>query len=117
MVTKVQIAQADIFPSGKRMRKMAGITVRDMSPEFGFGSVVTGVTYETLADPAIRRKIVDLFEDRGMIIFAGVEPSQKMHIAISNVFGPLKDHPVPVVPRVDQESMPGVIDMHYKPGG
>ena len=96
---------------------MTGIAVRDMSPEFSFGSIITGVTQETLADPAIRRQIVDLFEDRGMIIFAGVEPSQKMHVAISNLFGPLKDHPVPVVPRVDQEAMPGVIDMHYKPGG
>jgi len=34
-----------------------------------------------------------------------------MHVALSNVFGPLKDHPSKAVPRVDQDSMPGVIDM------
>jgi taurine dioxygenase len=36
-----------------------------------------------------------------------------MHVAISNVFGPMKDHPVASVARVDSDSMPGVIDMRY----
>ena len=72
---------------------MARITVGEMSPEFTFGSVITGVTYAALDDPAIRQQIVDVFEDRGLIIFEGVEPSQKMHVAISNVFGPLRITP------------------------
>ncbi|OYX28152.1 MAG: hypothetical protein B7Z03_12280, partial [Hydrogenophilales bacterium 32-62-9] len=38
-----------------------------------------------------------------------------MHLAISDVFGPLKDHPVPSVPRVDADAAPGVIDMAYDP--
>jgi taurine dioxygenase len=36
-------------------------------------------------------------------------------VAISNVFGPLKDHPVKTVQRVDQDAMPGVIDMTHNP--
>jgi taurine dioxygenase len=50
-----------------------------------------------------------------MIVFENVEPTSQMHVDISNVFGPLKDHPVATVPRVDQDMMPGVIDMTYNP--
>jgi taurine dioxygenase len=94
---------------------MAGIEVRDLREDLPFGAIVTGATFATLADPAIRRQINQLFEDRGMIVFDGVEPSEAMHAAISDVFGPLKDHPVPSVARVDQNKMPGVIDMKTEP--
>ena len=94
---------------------MTDIEVRNLRDDLGFGAIITGVTYETLADPAVRERINQVFEDRGMIVFAGVEPSEEMHAAISNVFGPLKDHPVPSVARVDQKKMPGVIDMKTEP--
>jgi len=38
-----------------------------------------------------------------------------MQIALSDIFGPLKDHPSKAVPRVDQDAMPGVIDMTCPP--
>jgi taurine dioxygenase len=38
-----------------------------------------------------------------------------MHVEVSNVFGTLKDHPVASVERVDNEAMPGVIDMRHDP--
>ena len=63
----------------------------------------------------MRKEINEVFERRGLIVFEGVEASTDMHLAISNVFGPLKDHPVPVVARVDQKKAPGVIDMKYDP--
>jgi taurine dioxygenase len=94
---------------------MAGIQVRDLRDDLSFGAIVEGATYETLADPVVRAQLNEIFEDRGMIVFEGVEPSQQMHLAISNVFGPLKEHPTNSTPRVDGGMMPGVIDMHSKP--
>jgi taurine dioxygenase len=94
---------------------MSGIKIRSLRDDLSYGAIVEGVTYETLEDPAVRAKLNDLFEERGLIVFEGVEPSQKMHVAVSNVFGPLKDHPTSSTPRVDGEMMPGVIDMHSKP--
>lgn len=94
---------------------MTSLTVRPLQDDLPFGVRVAGVTYETLEDPAVRRQLVDLFEDRGLIVFEDIEPSQKMHVTLSNVFGPLKDHPVPVVDRVDQDAYPGVIDMKHDP--
>ena len=94
---------------------MAGIKTRDLRADRNFGAIVEGVTYETLANPAVRAQLNEVFEERGLIVFEGVEPSQKMHLAVSNVFGPLKDHPTKSTPRVDGDMMPGVIDMHSKP--
>ncbi|WP_297494147.1 TauD/TfdA family dioxygenase [Acidocella sp.] len=94
---------------------MAGIKVRDLRSDLSWGAIVDGVTYETLADPAVRGQLNEIFEDRGMIVFENVEPSQKMQVEISNVFGPLKKHPTYTTPRVDEDMMPGVIDMHSMP--
>ena len=94
---------------------MTSINVRPLRDDLPFGARISGVTYQTLEDEAIRRQINDVFEDRGMIVFEGVEPSPQMHLAISNIFGPLKDHPVPAVKRVDDDWMPGVIDMAHDP--
>jgi taurine dioxygenase len=92
---------------------MTGINVRPLQDSLSFGARVSGVTEATLRDPEVRRQLNDIFEDRGMIVFEDVEPSGSMHLAISDVFGPLKDHPVKTVERVDQDAMPGVIDMRH----
>jgi taurine dioxygenase len=102
------------------MRKHTGgatmsIKVTPLRDDLSFGSRISGVNYEVLKNEAVRKQIADIFEDRGLIVFENVEPSNEMHLAISDVFGPLKDHPVASVPRVDGKSMPGVIDMKYNP--
>ena len=94
---------------------MTDITVHKLRNDLNFGAIVEGVTYETLADPIIRAQLNSIFDERGMIVFEGVEPSQKMHLAISDVFGPLKEHPTKTTPRVAGDVMPGVIDMHSTP--
>jgi len=94
---------------------MSGITVRNLRDDLSFGAIIEGVTYETLADPDVRDQINDTFANRGMIVFKGVEPSSKMHVAISEVFGPLKDHPTKTTGRTAEDLAPGVIDMHYVP--
>lgn len=91
------------------------IKVTPLREDLPFGARISGVTQEVLKDDAIRKQIYDVFEDRGLIIFENIEPSGQMHVALSNVFGPLKDHPVAAVKRVDQDTMPGVIDMAHDP--
>jgi len=56
-----------------------------------------------------------VFEDRGMIVFENVEQTGRMQVLLSEVFGPLKDHPVKMVERVDQDAMPGVITIRTSP--
>lgn len=94
---------------------MSGIKVRDLGENYSFGSVVDGVDYDMLKDTDTRNQLKNLLLERGLLVFENVEASQNMHVAISNVFGPLKDHPTKSTPRVDQDHHPGVIDMHSKP--
>ena len=94
---------------------MSKIKVRNLRDDLSFGSIVEGATYETLADPEVRAELNALFEDRGMIVFKGVESSDAMHLAVSDVFGPLKDHPTKGTARVNDNAAIGVIDMHSQP--
>lgn len=91
------------------------LDVRPLRADLSFGARIGGLTRERLADEDVRRELNRVFEDRGLIVFEEVEPSTPMHAALSDVFGPMKDHPSKAVPRVDQDSMPGVIDMACKP--
>ena len=96
---------------------MTGITIRDLREDLSFGAIVEGITFDTLADEAVREQLRKTFKERGVLIFKNVEPNSKMQVAISTVFGPLKDHPTKTTPR-DKETgdeAHGVIDMHYMP--
>jgi taurine dioxygenase len=94
---------------------MSAIQIMPLQDDLTFGARISGVTEEALHDDGIRDQLNRVFEDRGLLIFEQVEQSPKMQVALSEVFGPLKDHPVPSVKRVDQDAMPGVIDMRYNP--
>ncbi|MFT4025612.1 MAG: TauD/TfdA family dioxygenase [Novosphingobium sp.] len=91
------------------------LDVRPLGGGLDFGARIGGVTRENLGDAAVRAELNRVFEESGLIVFEDVEPSAAMHAELSNVFGPMKDHPSKAVPRVDQDAMPGVIDMNCKP--
>jgi len=95
---------------------MSALEVTPIRDGLSFGAKISGVTRENSADPAIREQVNAIFEREGLIVFKDVEPSGQMHVALSDIFGPLKDHPSPAVPRVGGDGMPGVIDMEAKPG-
>ena len=90
--------------------------VRPLQEDLPFGVRIGGLTRAILEDPAIRKEIDDLFVRHGMIVFEDVEQSDEMQLALSNCFGPLKEHPVKSLSRVDSERLPGVITLHSKPG-
>jgi taurine dioxygenase len=91
------------------------IEVRELRSDLSFGSRVSGANRETLADPAVREELKRVFEERGFIVFEDMEPSAKMQVELSKVFGPLKDHPTKSVAREAEDLAEGVIDMHYVP--
>jgi taurine dioxygenase len=94
---------------------MASIEVKALQEDLPFGARIGGVTQEALNDEAVRRRLNEVFEQRGMIVFEDVEPSSEMQVRVSEVFGPLKDHPVASVERVDAKKYPGVITIRTDP--
>lgn len=89
--------------------------VRPLRDGLPFGVRIGGLTRTQAADPAIRAEMEALFWQHGMIVFEDVEQSDEMQLAISTIFGPLKEHPVKAVARVDGDRLPGVIALHTRP--
>jgi len=90
---------------------VTAIDVQPINEDLPFGSRVRGVTRDALEDPDIRAELVDLFEARGVLIFEDVEPTPTMQVAVSTVFGPLKDHPSKATPRAGDAL--GVIEIRH----
>jgi len=88
---------------------MASIEVQPLSDSVAFGARVEGITSEALDDESVRAKLRSLLDDRGVIVCKNVEQTAKMQVKLSEVFGPLKEHPVYSVARADRENLPGVI--------
>ena len=96
---------------------MNTVTVRPISDGRSFGARVGGVTRDRLADEGVRAGINEAFEEHGLLIFEDVEPTPQMQVALSNVFGPLKDHPSQAVERAGGDDMLGVIELRHEPNG
>ena len=91
---------------------MSTINVRLLSDDLPYGARITGVDIENVKDDGVRKRIQDVFVDRGMIVFEQIETSGRMQVALSEVFGPLQDHALKDVPRADDE-IPGLVEFEY----
>lgn len=94
---------------------MTGITVRDLRDDLSFGATVEGLNWDNIEDEAVRQQIRDTFHQRGMIVFREMDPTARMQVAVSRIFGPLKDHPTTSTPRDEEtgDEAKGVIDMFH----
>lgn len=91
------------------------ITITRLSDKLAFGVRILGVDEAALEDPAVRARLVQAFDEHGLIVFADVEPCNRLQVALSRVFGELKDHPVEAVDLVDPDFMPGAIKITSDP--
>ncbi len=95
---------------------MSEITISPLREDLSFGVRVGGVTATNSQRPVVREKISAAFRRHGMIVFEGVEASDAMQVALSEIFGPLKEHPVKSIARVDANSLPGVVAINALAG-
>jgi alpha-ketoglutarate-dependent taurine dioxygenase len=94
---------------------MTTMTVQPVREDLPFGARLGGLTHDDLGDSRLREEIRGLFEEHGLLIFEDVEPTPTMQVAVSTVFGPLKDHPSQAVTRAEGEDLLGVIEMRHDP--
>jgi len=91
---------------------MSEFRIESLQEGLAFGARIRGLDRDRLADEAVRKALRQAFETYGMLVFEDVEPSSAMQAEISNVFGPLKEHPVASLARVDPDAMPGVVQIN-----
>lgn len=92
---------------------MSEISVRPLSDDLPFGARITGVTRANSADPEVRQQINDVFEQRGMIVFEHMEPSNAMQMALSEVFGPPQVYALTDVMEASDRVDTGVVEFEY----
>jgi taurine dioxygenase len=102
-------------PGAYEEQTMTTMTVRPIRDDLSFGARVSGVTHDGLREADLRAKLNEIFEEHGLLIFEDVEPTPTMQVALSTVFGPLKDHPSKAVARAGGDDMLGVIEMRHEP--
>jgi len=95
---------------------MTPLSTKPLADDLTFGVRVSGVNRETVRDETVRRQILDLFEERGLIVFEGMERSTEMQLEVSELFGPLEVHPLAAANKhVDGDNLPGVIVIESNP--
>lgn len=93
---------------------MADLDIRPLD-DFPFGARVAGVDAAALADETIRRRLRDLFEDRGFLVFEDMDPSGPLQIELAAVFGPLQEHAMKALRGGDGEAPPGIFVLDADP--
>ena len=93
---------------------MSDLTITPLADNIAFGNRVAGLGWHNINDEDTRAQLRQLFIERGVLVFEHMEPTPKMQLELSKVFGPLKDHPTKNVPRASGDML-GVIDMHSMP--
>ncbi len=72
---------------------MAYFDVEQLSAGLPFGAIVTGLDPQTLQLEEVRQALRDLWTDRGVIVFRGLE-GEEVQLELSRCFGPLIPHPI-----------------------
>ena len=94
---------------------MNTIREKPLSDDLPFGARVTGVNIENLRDADTRDRINLIFHDRGMIVFENMEPSNRLQVELSKVFGLLQGHALDVSEVEGDDAVPGMVDFDSRP--
>jgi taurine dioxygenase len=95
---------------------MSAVEVTDLSDDLHFGARVTGLTKAMAADPALQAELNAVFEDRGVIVFSGMEPTLETQQAVSNIFGPPKRMPLKTSTTAPDDPYASVLEITREPG-
>lgn len=75
---------------------MPSIKVDQLRDDLPYGAKVTGLTLDALKDEDVRSQLRDVFEQSGVVVFKGLDNMEEIHLAVSEVFGPLQNYALPV---------------------
>jgi len=92
---------------------MTGIAVRPLSDDLPFGARIRGVTLANAADADVRAEVNRVFEERGMIVFEEMEPTNEMQMALSGIFGEPQVYALTDVMEASDRVDTGVVEFEY----
>jgi taurine dioxygenase len=69
--------------------------VEALPGNYDFGAVILGLTSTAIDDADVRRALYDLWIDKGLLVFRGMDGERATQMKLSRVFGELEIHPLP----------------------
>lgn len=87
-----------------------GYDATPLLPDAAFGAVVSGLNVDRLGDPEVARSLNDLWIERGVLVFRGLE-GEDTQLALSRVFGNLIAHPT----KETRADHPELMTVRYRP--
>ena len=94
---------------------MSLLTVNPLRDDLSFGARIAGLSLDALNDDAVREQLIAVLDEHGVLLFENVDPTSELHIALSRVFGSLKEIQAQVVARTEDDTPPTVIDIRHDP--
>lgn len=92
---------------------MSGINVRPLSDDLPFGARIRGVTLANAGDADVRAEVNAVFDERGMIVFEDMEPTNAMQMALSAIFGEPQVYALTDVVEGSDRVDTGVVEFEY----
>lgn len=86
--------------------------VSPLDDRIPFGVKVSGLRREQLGDPEIRRALVELWIDKGVVLFRDGDNTPEMQIELSRCFGELEAH---MFPETRSEGDPDLVRIKFFP--
>lgn len=95
---------------------MSKFSISNLQEDLPFGARISGIDRDNVSDADIARQLNEVFLDRGLIAFEGIDASAEMQVELSKVFGPLQEHAIKQRPNADENTVQGLIDLNFEPG-
>jgi len=59
-----------------------------------YGAIVTGLSPGDIDDPEVRRALLDLWTEKGLVVFRGIEGGMDTQVRLSEIYGEPEVHPM-----------------------
>lgn len=73
---------------------MASYELSPLPGQDRYGVVLTGLSIDAIGDPEVRRSLVELWLEKGVIVFRGVEGGMDTQLLLSGIYGEPEIHPM-----------------------
>lgn len=87
-------------------------SIEPLEARLDFGAKVVGLKQEHLASDEVRKALMDLWIDKGVVLFRGGDSSRQMQVELSRVFGSPQQFPFK---ESRSEEMPELVNIKYSP--
>jgi taurine dioxygenase len=73
---------------------MAAFETAPLDGQDRYGAIVTGLSPADIDDPQVRRALLELWSDKGLIVFRGIEGGIETQVRLSEIYGEPEVHPM-----------------------